>query len=149
VIAWNRLQLSTAFFWLDLDSEVVWVGDECTTEASGQTRRLGLEAQFRLEIVPWLLADLDATWVRAEFVNNPGNANAIALAPELLLSGGLTARDPRTGLSRRLVGEDVPADCPTGTRAVIEPDGTFAGCEDLHFTPGWPIYFQVLATVKF
>ena len=34
-----------------------------------------------------------STWVRAQFVNNPGNANAVALAPELLLSGGLTARD--------------------------------------------------------
>ncbi|HSN83792.1 MAG TPA: TonB-dependent receptor [Polyangiales bacterium] len=209
VLAWNRFQLSTVFFWLDLDSEVVWVGDEGTTEPSGETRRLGLEAQFRLEIVPWLLADLDVTWVRAEFVNNPGNANAIALAPELLVSGGLTARDARTGLSGRLgvfyiadrpatedrfltaegfvrvdasfgwenrrfgvqaqvlnllntkwrqaqfattgrlPGEDGPADCPSGTRPVTDPDGTFVGCEDLHFTPGWPIHFQVMATVKF
>jgi TonB family protein len=209
VIAWERFQLSTTFFWLNLDSEVVWIGDEGTTEASGQTQRLGLEAQFRLEILPWLLADLDATWVRAEFVNNPGNANAVALAPELLISGGLSARDPRTGLSGRLgvfyiadrpatedrfltaegfvrvdasfgwenhrfgvkaqvlnlintrwrqaqfatigrlPGEDSPEDCPSGTRPITEPDGTFVGCEDLHFTPGWPIFLQVLGTVKF
>jgi outer membrane receptor for monomeric catechols len=209
VIAWERLELSAVFFWLKLDSELVWVGDEGTTEPNGETRRLGIETQVRLQILPWLLADLDVTWVRAEFVNNPGNANAVALAPELLLSGGLTARDERTGLSGRLgvfyiadrpatedrfltaegfvridasfgwdnerfgiqaqllnlfnsrwrqaqfattgrlPGENSPADCPSGTRPVTEPDGAFVGCEDMHFTPGWPIHFQVLATVKF
>ncbi|MGB8329962.1 MAG: TonB-dependent receptor [Polyangiales bacterium] len=209
VLAWERLQLSTTFFWLNLDSEVVWIGDEGTTEASGETQRFGVEAQFRLEVLPWLLADLDATWVHAEFVNNPGNANAVALAPELLISGGLSARDPRTGLSGRLgvfyiadrpatedrfltaegfvrvdasfgwenrrfgvkaqilnlintrwrqaqfatvgrlPGEDSPADCPSGTRPVIDPDGGFVGCEDLHFTPGWPIFVQFMGTVKF
>ena len=209
LIAWERLQLSAVFFWLKLDSELVWVGDEGTTEPNGETRRLGVETQFRLQILPWLLADLDVTWVRAEFVNNPGNANAVALAPELLLSGGLTARDDRTGLkgrigvfyiadrpatedrfltaegfvrvdasfgwdnrrfgiqaqllnlfntrwrqaqfatTGRLPGEDAPADCPDGTRPVVEPDGGFVGCEDVHFTPGWPIHFQLMATVKF
>ncbi|MFW2389254.1 MAG: TonB-dependent receptor domain-containing protein [Polyangiales bacterium] len=208
VLAWDRLQLSTVFFWLDLDSEVVWVGDEGVTEPSGATRRLGVEFQTRAELTRWLLADFDLTWVRAEFVNNPGNANAIALAPELLISAGLSARDERTGLSGRiglfyladrpatedrfltaegfvrldasfgwdnerfgikaqvlnvlntrwrqaqfattgrLPGEDGPAACPPGTRPVSE-GGTFVGCEDLHFTPGWPIHLQVMATVKF
>ena len=209
VIAWERFQLSAVFFWLKLDSELVWVGDEGTTEPNGETRRLGVETQLRFEILPWLLADLDVTWVRAEFVNNPGNANAVALAPELVLSGGLTARDERTGLSGRLgvfyiadrpatedrfltaegfvrvdasfgwdnerfglkaqllnllntrwrqaqfattgrlPGENSPGDCPSGTRPVTDPDGRFVGCEDIHFTPGWPIHFQVMATVKF
>jgi hypothetical protein len=31
----------------------------------------------------------------------------------------------------------------------VQEDGTFVGCEDIHFTPGWPVHFQVLATVKF
>lgn len=209
VLAWERLQLSTTVFWLNLDSEVVWIGDEGTTEPSGETQRFGVEAQLRVEILPWLLADLDATWVRAEFVNNPGNANALALAPELVISGGLSAFDSRTGLSGRigvfyiadrpatedrfltaegfvrvdasfgwenerfgvkaqvlnlintrwrqaqfatvgrLPGEDDPADCPAGTRPITDPDGTFVGCEDIHFTPGWPSFLQVMATVKF
>ena len=45
-------------------------------------------------------------------------------------------------------GEDGPDDCPSGTRPVSE-GGSFVGCEDIHFTPGWPIHFQVMATVKF
>ncbi|MGB5810571.1 MAG: TonB-dependent receptor, partial [Polyangiales bacterium] len=208
VLAWKRLELSTAFFWLDLDSEVVWVGDEGVTEASGATRRFGVEGQLRAELAPWLLADFDITWVNAEFVNNPGNANAVALAPEFLISAGLTALDERTGISGRLgvfyladrpatedrfltaegftrvdaslgwenerfgikaqalnlfntrwrqaqfattgrlPSEVGPDDCPPGTRPVVE-DGSFVGCEDLHFTPGWPIHVQVMVTVKF
>lgn len=208
VIAWDRLELSTAVFWLDLDSEVVWVGDEGTTEASGATRRFGVEAQLRAELLRWLLADFDASWVRAEFVDEPANANAVPLAPELLISAGLTALHSRTGLSGRLglfyladraatedrfltaegflrldlsfgwenerialnaqvlnllnsewrqaqfattgrlPEETSPQDCPAGTRPISE-GGSFVGCEDLHFTPGWPIHLQVSATVKF
>ena len=58
-------------------------------------------------------------------------------------------RQAQFATTGRLPGEDSPADCPSGTRPVTEPDGTFVGCEDMHFTPGWPIHFQVLATVKF
>jgi hypothetical protein len=58
-------------------------------------------------------------------------------------------RQAQFATTGRLPGEDSPADCPSGTRPVTEPDGAFVGCEDMHFTPGWPIHFQVLATVKF
>lgn len=208
VLAWDRLELSAAVFWLDLDSEVVWIGDEGTTEASGASRRFGVETQFRVELLRWLLADAQLSWVRAELRDEPASANAIPLAPDLLLSAGLTALDERTGLSGRigviylddrpatedrfltaegffrvdlsfgwenervgftaqvlnllnsswrqaqfattgrLPGEDGPSDCPTGTRPISE-EGNFVGCEDLHFTPGWPIHVQASVTVKF
>jgi outer membrane receptor protein involved in Fe transport len=38
---------------------------------------------------------MDATISRATFSQNPGNANAVALAPTFILSGGLSARHPR------------------------------------------------------
>ncbi len=208
VVAWDRLELSAAVFWLDLDSEVVWIGDEGTTEASGASRRFGVETQLRAELFRWLLADAELSWVRAELLDEPASANAIPLAPDLLLSAGLTALDERTGLSGRigilylgdrpatedrfltaqgffrvdlslgwenerlgftaqvlnllnrswrqaqfattgrLPGEDAPSDCPPGTRPISE-QGSFVGCEDLHFTPGWPIHFQASVTVKF
>jgi outer membrane receptor protein involved in Fe transport len=90
----DRLDLAAAFFVLNLDSEIVWVGDEGTTEARGPTRRLGGEVEARLKILPWLFADVDATLSRATFTENAGNANAVALAPTLVLSGGLSARHP-------------------------------------------------------
>jgi outer membrane receptor protein involved in Fe transport len=92
--AGGRLDIAAAAFGLDLDSETVWVGDEGTTEARGPTRRLGVEAELRLRILPWLYADLDGSLVRATFTENPGNANAVALAPTRVASGGISAVHP-------------------------------------------------------
>jgi outer membrane receptor protein involved in Fe transport len=96
----DRLDLAGSLFRLDLDSELVWVGDEGTTEANGPTRRRGLEAEARLKLLPWLFADADVTVSRATFVQNVGNANAVALAPTLILAGGVSARHPSGAYGR-------------------------------------------------
>ncbi|WP_224369188.1 TonB-dependent receptor [Hyalangium versicolor] len=90
----DALDLAGSVFLLDLDSELVWVGDEGTTEARGPTRRRGLEAEARWRILPWLFADADLTVSRATYVENAGNANAVALAPTLIIGGGVSARHP-------------------------------------------------------
>lgn len=97
----DRLDLAGTVFRLDLDSELVWVGDEGATEARGPTRRQGLEAEARLKVLPWLFADADVTVSRATYVHNAGNGSAVALAPTLILSGGVSARHP-SGLYGRL-----------------------------------------------
>ncbi|KFE66539.1 Outer membrane receptor protein, mostly Fe transport [Hyalangium minutum] len=94
------LDLAGSVFLLDLDSELVWVGDEGSTEARGPTRRRGLEAEARLRILPWLFADADLTVSRATFVGNAGNADAVALAPTLILAGGVSARHPSGAYGR-------------------------------------------------
>ena len=68
-----------------------------------------------------------------------------AQALNLLNTRWRQAQFARTG---RLPGENRPEACPAGTRPVVE-DGTFVGCEDLHFTPGWPIHLQIMVTAKF
>jgi outer membrane receptor protein involved in Fe transport len=90
----ERLDAALALFALELDSEIVWVGDEGTTEARGPTERIGAELELRYEIAPWLFADFDATLSRARFTEEPATADAVPLAPELVLSGGLSARHP-------------------------------------------------------
>jgi outer membrane receptor protein involved in Fe transport len=90
----ERLDLAGSVFRLDLGSELVWVGDEGTTEARGATRRQGVEAEARLKVLPWLFADADVTVTRATYVRNAGNGDAVALAPSLILSGGVSARHP-------------------------------------------------------
>ena len=97
----DRLDLAGSVFRLDLDSELVWVGDEGTTEARGATRRQGVEAEARLRLLPWLFADADLTVSRATYVENAGNGNAVALAPTLIVSGGVSARHP-SGVYGRL-----------------------------------------------
>ncbi len=91
----DRLDVAWTFFTLYLDSETVWVGDEGSTEARGPTRRLGVEAEVRWAVLPWLFADADVTFSQAAFTENPKDANAVALAPAWMVSGGLSARHPK------------------------------------------------------
>jgi hypothetical protein len=70
----------------------VWSGDEGTTEASGQTRRVGLELGARYRRGNWFFADIDATFTRARFRGNAGNGGAVALAPTRTLTAGAGVR---------------------------------------------------------
>lgn len=60
-------QISMALFQLDLDSELVFVGDEGTTEPRGETRRRGLEIGIYYELSDWLIVDADAALSQARF----------------------------------------------------------------------------------
>lgn len=90
------LTLNAAAFLLDLESEIVWVGDEGTTEASDGSRRYGAELGARYRISNWLYADIDATFTRARYRANAGNGDAVALAPTRTLTAGIGAR-PKFG----------------------------------------------------
>ena len=84
----NRVELAASLWWLDLGSELVFVGDEGTTEQRGPTRRWGVDVELRAELLPWLLFDYDLTYSDPRF---RVTGEAIPLAPTLLMNGGLTA----------------------------------------------------------
>ena len=85
---YNRVELASSLWWLDLGSELVFVGDEGTTEQRGPTRRWGVDFEIRAEVLPWLLLDYDLTYSDPRF---RVTGEAIPLAPTLLMNGGLTA----------------------------------------------------------
>jgi outer membrane receptor protein involved in Fe transport len=85
---WDRLDLAASLWLLDLDSELVFVGDEGVTEASGPTRRWGVDFETRYTVLPWLFADVDLSYSDPRFRTT---GEAIPLAPTLLVNGGLTA----------------------------------------------------------
>lgn len=87
-----RLDLAAALWALDLESELVWVGDEGVTEPRGETERRGFDLEVRVRILDWLRADADLTLSEAVFTGNAGNSGAVALAPTLTLAGGISAR---------------------------------------------------------
>src|SRR5262249_45172124 len=86
------LSLSAAGFLIDLDSELVWSGDEGRTEDSGQTRRYGIELSGRYRYKNWLFADVDATFTHARYRADTGPGDAVALAPTRTLTAGIAAR---------------------------------------------------------
>jgi outer membrane receptor protein involved in Fe transport len=90
----RRLNLGAALWLLDIEEEFVFVGDAGTTEASGRTRRAGLDLEGRLQVAAWLWADADLNLSRGRARDEPSGADKIALAPDLTSTGGLTARHP-------------------------------------------------------
>ncbi len=88
----ERLTLSVAAWGLDLQNELVYVGDEGTTEANGPTRRIGIDIETRAQLLDWLYADVDMTFSRGRFKELPDGENFIPLAPTVTSSGGVTAR---------------------------------------------------------
>jgi outer membrane receptor protein involved in Fe transport len=71
------LQSSLALWTLKSDSELVYVGDAGTTEASGASKRRGVELNNRYVPLPWLLFDADFAWTHARFTNGDRIPNSI------------------------------------------------------------------------
>ena len=59
---------------LDLDSELVFTGDSGGTEASGPTRRYGLELANFYRLTKWLAVDADLAFTHARYTDLEGDA---------------------------------------------------------------------------
>ncbi|MFT3818229.1 MAG: TonB-dependent receptor [Rubrivivax sp.] len=75
--ALRGLQNSLALWMLDSDSELVYVGDAGSTEASAASRRRGVEFNNRYAPTRWLLIDADFAWTHARFRNGDRIPNAV------------------------------------------------------------------------
>jgi outer membrane receptor for Fe3+-dicitrate len=71
------LQASVALFRLDLDSELLFVGDAGTTEASRPSRREGFEIAAFYMPVSWLMIDLDYALAKARFTDSDPSGDHI------------------------------------------------------------------------
>jgi outer membrane receptor protein involved in Fe transport len=87
-----RVEASFTYWWLNLSSELVFSGDEGTTEASGATKRQGLEFALKIRALDWLILSGNVTYTPvAEFFSGGG---AIPLAPWVTAFADITARLP-------------------------------------------------------
>ncbi|WP_025667078.1 TonB-dependent receptor [Aquimarina megaterium] len=86
----SRLFFNTAFWYLKLDQEFVYVGDEGVVEPSGKTRRLGLDLSARYQIKDWLYFDTDITYTKSRSLDAPMGEDHIPLAPKFTAAGGIT-----------------------------------------------------------
>ena len=86
----DKILLNTSVWYLYLQQEFVYVGDEGIVEPSGRTRRLGFDLSLRSEIVPHIFFDSDFTYSNARGIDDePGN-NFIPLAPVYTFTAGLS-----------------------------------------------------------
>lgn len=81
---------SLALWELKQDSELLFVGDAGTTEASRPSKRTGLEWLVQWLPRPWIAFDLTAAITRARFTDGDPAGDRVPGAPESVVSAGAT-----------------------------------------------------------
>ena len=90
----SSMMVNLAFWYLFLEQEFVYVGDEGVVEPSGKTRRTGLDLSLRYQPLSWLFWDLDGNYTLARAPEEPEGEDYIPLAPDFTLTSGLSVVHP-------------------------------------------------------
>ncbi|MEZ5039498.1 MAG: TonB-dependent receptor plug domain-containing protein [Saprospiraceae bacterium] len=85
-----RLVTDVALWYLFLEQEFVYVGDEGVVEPSGRTKRIGIDVGLRYQMNDWLFVDADLNYALPRSIDEPEGAQYIPLAPTLTFTGGLS-----------------------------------------------------------
>ncbi len=113
----SKVLISAVVWGLELDNELVYVGDDGTTENKGASRRIGFDLGVRTTLTDWLTLDMDVNYAKGRLLEKTFGAVVptdyfIPLAPNLTSTGGLTTHFPcgkdgkiEGALRYRLVGE--------------------------------------------
>lgn len=95
------LTLTGTYWWLDLDSELLFIGDGGTTEAQGPSKRQGFELGAFYQPAPWLTVDAEYTQSRGRLSDLPRGADRIPGAIETVIAGGLVAKYDKASFAVR------------------------------------------------
>lgn len=137
---WN----TTLSLWLlELDSELLFVGDAGTTAASRPSRRHGLEWANFYAVADWLTLDADVSLSRARFTDPDPAGDRVPGAIEAVVAAGATVEDP-SGLFGSLRLRHF------GPRALVEDDTVRSSASTLlnlragYHAARWSLYLDVL-----
>lgn len=86
----DNLMLHAAGWYLHMNEELVYVGDEAIVEPSGASRRLGFDFGARYEPVKGLYIQADYTYSHGRIIDEPKGADYIPLAPCHTFLGAVT-----------------------------------------------------------
>jgi outer membrane receptor protein involved in Fe transport len=92
------LQSSLTFWMLDIDSELLFVGDAGTTEASRPSRRYGVEFANFYDVNKWLTLDADFAWSHTRFRDEAPEGDHIPGSLETVVAAGISVHDIWGGL---------------------------------------------------
>ena len=93
-VAVKGLQTTATLWYLDFDSELIYVGDSGSTEEGPASRRLGVEITNYIYPHPWVAADLDISFSRARFLDVPEGQNYVPGALNRVISAGIGVNPP-------------------------------------------------------
>ena len=97
----NSLYVQVAAWYLYMQQELVYVGDEGFVEPGGKTKRTGIDVSARFQPKKWLSADVDINIAKPRSLENPKGENYIPLAPLLTSTGGFTFQQKKFNASLR------------------------------------------------
>ena len=106
-------------FWLELDEELVFVGDAGATEPNDASRRFGVEFSAFWRPADWIRFDGTAAYTDARFKDAPGGEDRIPQAVENVFSAGVTL-DPTERLTTALRVRRI------GTAPLVEDASVFS-----------------------
>jgi outer membrane receptor protein involved in Fe transport len=92
LIPWT--QFAVTAWTLDLDSELLYVGDAGATEANRASRRHGVEVGVYVTPRPWLTLDADLAWSHSRFTQFDPAGDHIPGAVESVASLGVAVQHP-------------------------------------------------------
>ncbi len=118
-----RMQVSLSWWRLDLASELLFIGDGGTTEATRPSRRRGFELGVFAKPRDWLIVDADFAWSQARYRDDDPVGDRIPGAVEAAASLGIAVDLPTgwfAGARLRYLGpaallEDDSARAPSST----------------------------------
>jgi outer membrane receptor protein involved in Fe transport len=87
----DKANISLALWFLDLDSELIFVGDAGNTEPSGKSKRKGLELTTYYYFDDIWTLDVEFALAESKYSDEPNNANEIPGAIDKVLQLGLSA----------------------------------------------------------
>ena len=96
------LTLTGTVWRLNLDSELLFLGDGGTTEAQGPSKRRGYELSIFYNPADWLTFDGEYTRSQGRLTDLPSGADRIPGAIETVIAGGFVAKHGRASLGVRL-----------------------------------------------
>lgn len=128
----DNLMINVAGWYLFLEQEFVYVGDEAVVEPSGRTQRLGADFSVRYQPLKWLFIYADFNYAFARAIDEKKGEDHIPLAAELTSVGGITFNHPigiKAGLNYRWIG-----DRPGNEDYSITAKGYFVADANLSYT---------------
>ena len=138
----KKLILQSAVWYLWLDQEFVYVGDEAVVEEGGKTERMGIDITARYEIYKNWFADFNLSLAKPRSLGVSSDENLIPLAPKLVSTGGITYRKEsgfNGSLRYRLMG-----DRPANEENSVVVKGYFVWDGTLNYTSkNWELGISV------
>ncbi len=89
----DTLQVAASLWWLALESELIFVGDNGETEASDKSERRGIEGSIFWQPESWLIIDSDVAFSQARLQPKGESVQYIPGAIERVFSLGIAVHD--------------------------------------------------------